>query len=206
MLSKNRQDQTRSSRVKKTVQFEDYDEVYDIPHIKNFSKGDIQNAYFSSKELQEIRAGCIDIVAQADKERRKGDGFYLRGLDQHTHKYKQTRRMFSRQVYDTVFLIQKFEKTYGIDASEKMAELCEKYSAPAVTAAQVAAMSDLFSAFKGSWSHRVTPLIQSTPGTVGDTSQTSTISTTSSKGLVSTSSRPNYDITPKPNTFTNKAA
>jgi len=40
-----------------------------------------------------------------------------------------------------------------------MAELSAKYSEPTVVAAQTAALSDLFSSFKDTWTHRNIPTI-----------------------------------------------
>jgi hypothetical protein len=143
------------------VQVSEYDSVQRIPHKNEFSKAQIRDCYYSRQDLGNIQAECMSIVSHTNKEGMKGgDGFFLRGLDQHTSKYKQNQNSMSRHLYDTVFLLQKYQQQTGKDISDRMAKLCEKFSAPAVVAAQIAAMSDIFSAFNGSWTKRATPVIK----------------------------------------------
>lgn len=146
------------------MQFAEHKSVHNIPHVNDFSEAQIRDSYFSPRELRNIRAECIDIVSYTnEKGVEDGDGFFLRGLDQHTLRYKKTQDSMCRQLYDTVKAFQDFQDQTGVDVSERMAKLCQKFSAPAASAAQVSAMSDIFSAFKGSWTRRGTPVIQDIP-------------------------------------------
>jgi hypothetical protein len=146
------------------VQFSEFDSVQRIPHKNEFSEAQIRDCYYSSQDLDNIQAECLGIVSHTNQEGMKGsNGFFLRGLDQHTSKYKQNQNSMSRHLYDTVFSLQKYQQQTGKDISDRMATLCEKFSAPAVSAAQITAMSDIFSAFNGSWSKRATPVIRDVP-------------------------------------------
>jgi hypothetical protein len=146
------------------VQFSEFDAVQRIPHINDFSEAQIRDCYYSKQDIRNIQAECVGIVAHTNIEGIKGgDGFNLRGLDQHTSEYKQNQSSMSRHLYDTVFTLQKYQQQTGKDVSDRMAKLCEKFAAPAVAAAQINAMSDIFSAFNGSWTKRGTPVIRDIP-------------------------------------------
>lgn len=145
------------------VRFAEFDNIVEIPNIGCYSREEVSACYFSSRELNNIQRECIDIVSQADENCRPGDGHWLRGLDQHTLKYKKTQDRFHRQVHEAVFQIQEFQQSSGVNTTEIMAELYAKYSAPSVAAAHMTAMSDLFSAFKGSYASREVPVIKDLP-------------------------------------------
>jgi hypothetical protein len=135
--------------------------VLEIPHINDLSPEEIFDCWMTPEESQSIREECLGTVAENDKK--MTDGMLLRGLDQHTNRYKEARDFISRQVYDAIFSVQEFEQENGVDCSELMAQLSAKYSAPATIAAQSAAISDLFSSFKGTWSHRNIPTVPDGP-------------------------------------------
>lgn len=111
-----------------------------------------------SDDFTSIRQECLGTVSSIGNDK-VSDGFLLRGLDQHTNRYKETRDFIGRQLYDAVLSVQEFERTNGVDCSELMGRLSRKYSEPSVVAAQSAALSDLFSSFKGTWSQRSIPTI-----------------------------------------------
>ncbi len=116
----------------------------------------------NQEEFSHIRRECLGAVGEIGQEK-VSDGCLLRGLDQHTNRYKKTRDFISRQVYDAVLSVQDFERANGLDCSDLMARLSQKYSEPAVIAAQSAALSDLFSSFKGTWTHRSIPTVPDGP-------------------------------------------
>jgi len=141
---------------KKNIAFADYDLVYEIPHINDMSPEEIHDQWMTAEDLLNIRKSCIGTV----KDMNNGEppeGMFLRGLDQHTLKYKERKDEIDRQVYDAVFRIQEFQRMSGVDASDVMANLCTKYSEPSVIAAHTAAISDIFSSFKDTWSQRAIP-------------------------------------------------
>jgi len=135
--------------------------VIEIPHINDLSPDEIFDCWMTPEEFRSIRKECLGAVAENDKK--MTDGMLLRGLDQHTNRYKEARDFISRQVYDAIFRVQEIEQANGVDCSELMAQLSAKYSAPSAIAAQSAALSDLFSCFKGTWSHRNIPTIPDGP-------------------------------------------
>ena len=80
-------------------------------------------------------------------------------------KKTERRDEIGRQVYDAVFRLQDFQWASGADCTELIAKASMKYSEPSAVAAQMAAMSDLFSSFKGTWTQRHIPTIEARPTT-----------------------------------------
>jgi hypothetical protein len=152
----------RVKKEKKRVRFSEFDDVFEIPHIKDLSKQEIRDVWMADEDFKSIRQECMGAVENIGKGD-VSDGFLLRGLDQHTLKYKAARESIGRKVTDVVLKIQEFERAHGVDASELMAKLCAKYSEPAVVAAQITAISDLFSCFRNTWSQRTIPTILAVP-------------------------------------------
>jgi hypothetical protein len=138
------------------IEFADYDLVFEVPHINDMTEQEIHDQWMTPEELRGIRQGCIGTVRDMNNGE-PPEGTFLRGLDQHTMKYKARKEEIDRQVYDAVFRIQEFQRTSGIDATEIMANLCTKYSEPSVVAAHTAAISDIFSSFRDTWSRRAIP-------------------------------------------------
>jgi hypothetical protein len=141
--------------------FADCDTVFPIPHINEMSEQEINDCWMSAEDLQAIRQSCIGTVREMNNNKNNNgeppEGIFLRGLDQHSDKYKQRKDEINNQVYDAVFRIQEFQRLSGKDASGVIAKLCAKYSEPSVIAAHTAAISDIFSAHKGLWSQRAIP-------------------------------------------------
>eukprot|EP00529_Nitzschia_sp_RCC80_P031620 CAMPEP_0113458946 /NCGR_PEP_ID=MMETSP0014_2-20120614/10187_1 /TAXON_ID=2857 /ORGANISM="Nitzschia sp." /LENGTH=371 /DNA_ID=CAMNT_0000350491 /DNA_START=522 /DNA_END=1637 /DNA_ORIENTATION=+ /assembly_acc=CAM_ASM_000159 len=151
----------KRSNKNENIHFADYDCVFEIPHINDFPPEVVRDVYMSSSELTAIRRECIGTVKQmndsdGNTEQYK-EGQFLRGLDQHTLKYTERKKGIDRRVYEAVFRIQEFERKTGVDASEIMAKHCAINSEPSVAAAHIAAISDVFSSFKGTWSERSIP-------------------------------------------------
>jgi hypothetical protein len=138
------------------LRFADYDTVFPIPHINDLSEQEIQDCWMTAEDLRAIRQSCIGTVREMNSGE-PPEGIFLRGLDQHSDKYRERKDEINQQVYDAVFRIQTFQRLSGKDASEVMAKLCAKYSEPSVIAAQTAAIADIFSAHKGLWSQRAIP-------------------------------------------------
>ncbi|CAJ1959861.1 unnamed protein product [Cylindrotheca closterium] len=143
------------------IRFSKYDQVRPIPHVNDFSDRQIKECYYGHEELRAIRKQCAGIVKHVNKGGASGgDGFFLRGLDQHTIEYKRSQDVSCKNLYNAVHRMQRYQKLSGKDVSEKMSEILGKISAPAVAAAQVAAISDLFSSYKGTWSNRSVPVMR----------------------------------------------
>jgi hypothetical protein len=157
---------SKQEKQQNQLKFADYDFVFEIPHIKDIPPDVVRDVYMSSEELAAIRRECIGTVKQMNNDAAAGgdgtgssmkEGEFLRGLDQHTLKYSERKKSIDRRVYDAVFRIQEFQRKTGVDASSIMAKHCAINSEPSVAAAHVAAISDVFSSFKGTWSERSIP-------------------------------------------------
>ena len=149
---------TKASRGRHVV-FCDYDTVFQIPHINDMSSQEIHDCWMTEKDLRDIRMQCIGTVREMNGKEGENppEGTFLRGLDQHSDKYKERKDEINRQIYDAVFRIQDFQRLSGKDASEAMAKLCTKYSEPSVVAAHMAAISDIFAMHRDTWSKRAIP-------------------------------------------------
>ena len=162
-----RMSSNKKQSSERRIRFSKYDAVYDIKHIHDFTDQEIQDCYMHPNELKAIRRECCVAVKEYDGKKdgkeQEREGYYLRGLDQHTNKYKERKDEIGKQVYDAVFRIQDFAWESGVDCDEMIAKASMKYSEPSVIAAQMAAMSDLFSSFKGTWTQRHIPTIESKP-------------------------------------------
>lgn len=139
--------------------FADFDTVFQIPHINDMSSEEKLDCWMTDKDLRDIRMQCIGTVREMNGKEGENppEGTFLRGLDQHSDKYKERKDQINKQIYDAVFRIQDFQRLSGKDASEVMAKLCNKYSEPSVVAAHMAAISDIFSLHKETWSTRAIP-------------------------------------------------
>mmetsp|Transcript_38765 Transcript_38765/g.93703 ORF Transcript_38765/g.93703 Transcript_38765/m.93703 type:complete len:185 (-) Transcript_38765:83-637(-) len=147
------------------IRFSKYDQVRSIPHVNDFSDRQLKDCYYGHEELRKIRKQCEEILSHVNKG--GASGLFLRGLDEHTIEYKRSQDVRSKNLYDALHRMQRYQKLTGKDVSENMSELLRNISAPAVAAAQVAAISDLFSSYKGTWSNRTVPVmreLQTKPG------------------------------------------
>ena len=73
--------------MKKNVQFSDYDDIFEIPHINNMSREEIQDCWMTDQDFKNIRLECRHAVKAFDnalKHTHLPEGYYLRGLDQQT--------------------------------------------------------------------------------------------------------------------------
>lgn len=157
---KSKRNTSRSYRRKPVkrehLEFADYDTVFQIPHINDMSEQEIHDCWMSAEDLRDIRKSCIGTVRSMNKGE-PPEGMFLRGLDQHSDKYRERKDEINNQIYDAVYRIQEFQRLSGKDASEVIAKMCAKYSEPSVVAAHMAAISDIFSSYKGTWSRRAIP-------------------------------------------------
>jgi len=69
----------------------------------------------SDTEFRTIRQECLGTVAEVGDQKRVTDGMLLRGIDQHTHRYKEARDFIMRQVHDAVFSVQDYERAKNVD-------------------------------------------------------------------------------------------
>ena len=136
--------------------------MFEIPHINDLSDDIVENCWMGPDDFKSIRVDCLSTVKEIDTGKQP-EGYFLRGLDQHTMKYKERRDEIGRQVYMAVFELQTYQWSTGVDATDLIARASSKYSEPAAIAAHMAAISDIFSAFKNTWTARNFPSIEVEP-------------------------------------------
>ena len=70
----------------KGVTFGQFDDVYEIPHLKNMSQEEIDDCWMSEEDFRVIRVECRDAIKALDNGLKQDlpEGYYLRGLDQQT--------------------------------------------------------------------------------------------------------------------------
>ena len=163
-----RQQQKRSSssssNVIKAIRFNENVIVQEIPHIRDMSTDELTSVWMKGDEFNSIRSSCRTMVNNVDSGELPPEGFaLLRGLDQHMKNYKERRDEIHSQVHEAVFRLQRFQTLSGVNMSEEISKACIKYSEPALIAAHMAAISDLFTAFKDTWTQRHIPTVTANP-------------------------------------------
>ena len=158
----------KKKQKKKYVRFSKTRKVRRIPHINDMTREQIVECWMQPEDFRSIRLECRAVVKAVDSGRPLPEGYFLRGLDQQTMEYRERSDGVVRRVYDAVFRVQQYQKELratkrqgrGItDLSLLMARVAAQNSEPAVIAAQLAAMSDLFSSFKDTSTKRCFPTI-----------------------------------------------
>jgi hypothetical protein len=134
-----------SSVAKKSVRFNDYDEVVEIKHVSNFSRRQIAATWWSKEERNEFRQNSLKLIRDAETDSasltRTDDDF--RGLDQHTKEYSEQCRSNVDRIYDIVYECQSFEDAQGVPVPPQvLADYLFEVSQHTVLAAQVRAIQD----------------------------------------------------------------
>ena len=150
----------KSKKTKKSVSFNDYDEVVEIKHISDFSKRRIAATYWSSEEREVFRLDAMKLISdeevepthlslslktgeQASKSGQSVDDDDFRGLDQHTTAYSDKCRKYVDQIYDIVYECQTFEDTEGVRVPDQvLADYLWEVSQHTTRAARVRAIAD----------------------------------------------------------------
>jgi hypothetical protein len=128
------------------VRFAEYGEVFKIPHIDDLSDEEVESVWTSPEELNEIQnsaretASLIDSPnfggALASRRRGQDGGICFRGLDQNTPSYVKKREATQNWIYDAVFRLQRLNwAQQDAHVHGMIADLCRRYSSPAVGAA-----------------------------------------------------------------------
>ena len=157
-----RRERRKNRKNRRRIRFSKLDTAFEIPHINDMTDAEVEDCWFGPEDFRSIRVECMDTVKEVDAGKQQ-EGYFLRGLDQHTLRYKERRDEVGRQVYLAVFEIQTYQWATGVDASDLIAQASQKYSQAAVAAAHMAAISDLFSAFKNTWTERHIPTVELEP-------------------------------------------
>ena len=155
----------KHEKTKKRVTFNRNATLRPIPHVYDMPPEVIRDTYMSPEDFVTIREDCAHLLHTADFTK---EGYFLRGVDKSTWKYTTKRNEIHNKVHKAVEDIQYMERITGQDYSDLLAKTCSKYSEPAAVAAQMAAISDLFSAFRGTWTQRAIPTIKESALKHGD--------------------------------------
>lgn len=122
------------------LRFSDYDDVFEIKHIDEYSREDVDRLWISSKQMNKIRKECRELRDRLDAG---GDvDFCTRGLKQHTSFYTAKRDALQRIIQEGVFKVYEYRHSVTIDVDVCISDLYKKMSASSVEAAIETAKSD----------------------------------------------------------------
>jgi hypothetical protein len=99
----------QQKKVKSSVRFDEYDEVFEVRHINEFSEKKINRLWWSQQEQSEIREACLDLVRRfnagevMDKEE-------MLGLEKQTNDGAEPVKRLRRAVNETVFILQEADQ------------------------------------------------------------------------------------------------
>jgi hypothetical protein len=138
-----------------SVRFAEYDEVFEIPHIKDLSQDEINDIWLSEKDNQAIQRKFLVMVElmnnsddDDDDDERANNGLAIecrRGLEDHTRRRSERRRQIRNQVYEAVFSMQASQEatsSTGERAPDLQSELTRKYSRISELQARIVASRD----------------------------------------------------------------
>jgi hypothetical protein len=95
--------------IKKSVQFEDYDDVFAVPNFSDVSPDQKDDMYMSSEQLDCVRREALSLIHQLDNMEENGTAqasFCTRGLVQHTRAARTATLVGRYQLYDIVSDVQ----------------------------------------------------------------------------------------------------
>lgn len=127
-IQKSRPTEAIEPKAGRRISFAANDQFFEIPHINDLTKAEIQSVWISRSELKNIRQKCAVIVKVMDTESAAKNGVCFRGLDQNTPTYVAETMALRRQLYDAVHAIQAFQFSTGFIIPDLMAESCQKIS------------------------------------------------------------------------------
>jgi hypothetical protein len=133
---------------RRSVKFLPDPEVFEIPHVNDFTDEEIDQMYYSRDELDEIQDDVwelVDMLNLGMKHDTDKNNFTKRGLVDLKDKHVRRRRRMRRKAYNIVFRFQEY-KTFGylqcVQASEVMAELCQECTAKSLREARTLGWKD----------------------------------------------------------------
>ena len=132
---------------RRSVKFLPDPEVFEIPHVNDFTDEEIDQLHYSRDELDTIRDGVWDLVDMLNLgiEYTDKNDFTKRGLVDLKDGHVRRRRRMPRKAYSIVFLFQRYE-AFGdlqcVQASEVMAHLYHECTAKSLREARMLARKD----------------------------------------------------------------
>ena len=124
----------------RSVSFDKFDRVLEIPHINDMSKETKNAVWMNHQEKKQIRKECIAIVDSVNAGRATGSCF--RGLEGHTDEALKERQEVQDNVYDAVLGLQEFQRKRGVNLPNAMADIYKKHSARSQWEAHQTAIRD----------------------------------------------------------------
>jgi hypothetical protein len=132
---------------RRSVKFLPDPEVFEIPHVNDFTDEEINRIYYSRDELDEIQHDVWDLVDMLNLGINYADknDFTKRGLVDLKDDHVRRRRRIRRKAYNIVFRFQRYEHFGGlqcVQASEVMAQLYQECTAKSLREARILARKD----------------------------------------------------------------
>jgi hypothetical protein len=132
---------------RRSVKFLPDMEVFEIPHVNDFTDEEIDQLYYSRDELDTIQDDVWDLVDMLNLgiEYTDKNDFTKRGLVDLKTKHVRRRRRMRRKAYSIVFRFQRYETfgdLQGVQASEVMAQLYQECTAKSLRDARTLARKD----------------------------------------------------------------
>jgi hypothetical protein len=128
------------------VSFIEFDQIYEVDHIDDMPEQQVSAIYASREELAAIRSRCKLYIEAMNNGVDSNETDSLRGLEGYAPVNTRKRLFLRSQVYDSVDEMQAFQDKTGLDVSDMMSQICEKFSKSSVLAAQEVGISDALAA------------------------------------------------------------
>ena len=126
--SSGKQEKPNTSQ-RKSVHFNVYDAIAEVPHLNDFSKKKINRIWYTSVEQRAIRRICIDLVERFDVGEDMSHEEML-GLMKRTRGNSKATKEARRAGADAVFALQGIQNEQdGVFLSEQIAKLYKKITA-----------------------------------------------------------------------------
>mmetsp|Transcript_22961 Transcript_22961/g.65061 ORF Transcript_22961/g.65061 Transcript_22961/m.65061 type:complete len:239 (+) Transcript_22961:132-848(+) len=116
---------SRHPRHRPVIGFEEYDEVFEIPHLNDLSQEEIDSVWTGRHGLRTIRQRCIEIVDRIQSGER---GLYIRGLEHYVDPESSRSRETKRMRAELLRYVQELEDMKGTQLPELFASLYSKMS------------------------------------------------------------------------------
>jgi hypothetical protein len=108
--------------LRRSVGFENDDEVWEIPHFKDLSEEEAESIWMSKQELKAVRKHCLELVQKMNSSASLGDDS-PRGLENYIKCNVDKIKKIRKSATESVLGLQKFQSLKGVRVATLMAEL-----------------------------------------------------------------------------------
>jgi hypothetical protein len=162
---------TSKNSFPKTLQFHRYDEVFEIPHLNDFSDEEVDATWHSKHKYEEIRLSCLRTVQLVEQKIQKqlqmddessweyasdsDDGndqdrstidiescYCSRGLEKHCSKDRASRKSQKELSYQVVWAVVRLAQQKGMTLTAMMSQMYGKSCSKAVLEARLLPLKD----------------------------------------------------------------